>query len=71
MYNIYIYIHIYVCIYKIYIYIYYIYIYVCIYICCNIFLSAIDSNIAKYAADTTLNLCNKDMNNITENHRKT
>ena len=45
--------------------------YVCIYIRCNISLSAIDSNIAKYAADTTLNLCNKDMNNITENHRKT
>ena len=59
------------CIYKIYIYIIYIYIYVCIYIYCNIFLSAIDSNIAKYAADTTLNFCNKDMNNITENHRKT
>ena len=49
----------------------YVCMYVCIYIRCNIFLSAIDSNIAKYAADTTLNLCNKDMNNITENHRKT
>ena len=58
------------CVYIRYIYIY-IYMYVCIYIRCNIFLSAIDSNIAKYAADTTLNLCNKDMNNITENHRKT